>query len=294
MPFNQPKLCPSATWNSSGITFADNITIGMNSRSVFIDANNTVYVTNFENGHIQVWLEGSPNVTGTIITNSTKPYALFVSAAGNIYVDNGNPYKQVDAWREGTNIRQSTLFVGGSCYGLFIDSNNSLYCSMHNSHQVIKRSLNSSVNQTSIVAGTGCIGYQAYALYNPSGIFVTNSTDLYVADTGNDRIQLFRAGQVNGTTVAGREASGTIQLSSPTAVILDADRYLFIVDCSNHKIVRSGPGGFWCVIGCTSGGVSALGYPQSMAFDSYGNIFVADNSYDRVQKFILSSNSCSE
>ena len=134
-------------------------------------------------------------------------------------------------------------------------------------------------------------------LYNPSGIFVTVSFDLYVADFSNFRVQLFRAGETNGTTVAGRDAPGTIQLKKPAAVTLDADGYLFIVDCDFARIVGSGPYGFRCIIGCTgSSGLepNQLRNPHSMAFDSNGNIFVVDSDNNRVQKFALSFNSCSK
>ena len=132
-------------------------------------------------------------------------------------------------------------------------------------------------------------------LFNPRGICVTTSFDLYVADAGNHRIQRFKPSQVNGTTMAGREAPGTILLHSPTAVILDGDGYLFIADSANYRIVGSGPYGFRCVIGCTGVAGSAsdqLSSPQSVAFDSYGNIFIVDNNNNRVQKFMLSFNSC--
>ena len=147
------------------------------------------------------------------------------------------------------------------------------------------------------VAGTGCAGYRPHLLYFPRGIFVTINFDLYVADAGNDRIQLFRSGQLNGTTIVGKEAMGTIQLHGPTAVMLDADGYLFILDCDNSRIVRSGPQDFGCVIGCEDGwgsGPHQLRRPQSMAFDSHGNIFVVDTDNSRVQKFLVSPDSCSK
>ena len=134
-------------------------------------------------------------------------------------------------------------------------------------------------------------------LYYPLGIFVAVNSDLYVADAFNDRIQLFKAGQMNGTTLAGIGAPETIRLHYPTAVILDADGYLFIADSYGSCIVGSGPYGFRCVIGCTYRYGSApnqLANPESIAFDSDGNIFVIEKSNNRMQKFMLSFNSCSE
>ena len=296
MAFNQPKICPEATWNPSGTTFAVNYTIGNGPRNILINVNNTVYAVNHQNGSIQIWLEGSSNPTGTIATDSNKPYGLFVSMAGDIYIDNGFN-NRVDVWRDNNTNYTSTLWVGGTCYSIFLDTNQTFYCSLHEPHKVIKRSLDISDTQLTTVAGTGCAGNQPHMLYYPHGIFVANNSDLYVADTNNHRIQLFRAVQLNGTTVAGRDAPGTMQLDHPKAVTFDADGYLFIVDSGNCRIIGSGPYGFRCVIGCTSNWGSApnqLANPQSMAFDSYGNIFVVDTYNDRLQKFSVSFNSCSE
>ena len=173
----------------------------------------------------------------------------------------------------------------------------SLYCSIHDFHKVIKRSLDSSDTQLTTVAGTGCSGYLPNRLHNPRGLFVTADLDLYVADTNNHRVQLFRAGQLHGITMAGRAALGTMQLFDPAAVMLDADGYLFILDSDNVRLVASGPDGFRCVIACTYTRGSAadqLSAPLSMAFDRYGNIFVTDTGNSRVQKFVLSSNTCSK
>ena len=295
--FNQPRLCPNATWNSNGITFADNSTLGPQPQSIFINTDNTVYTASFQNGLIHVWLEGSTSPTGTIMTNSTNTRALFVSRTGDIYLNNWYPSHRVDVWRENTNSCVSTLSIGEQCYSLFITSNDSLYCSLLDSYRVIKRSLNSSDSQLTLVAGTGCPGYLPHMLTLPRGIFVAINFDLYVADCNNHRIQLFRPGAVNGTTVAGSGAPETIQLRYPAAVILDGDGYLFVADWYNFRIVGSGPDGFRCVIGCTSVKGSApnqLSAPLNIAFDSHGNIFVVDMENNRVQKFLLLSNTCSE
>ena len=253
-----------------------------------------VYAANSQDGRIQTWCEGSAGPTRTIATNSTNLFSLFVSLTGEIYVYNWN-LKQVDVWLNNLIDRAATLSASGPSYSIFIGSDGYLYCSLYYSHAIIKRSLNSSDNQLTTVAGTGCPGYLPNRLYHPHGIFVTVGLDLYVADFHNHRIQLFRPGQLNGTTAAGRDAPETIALRYPTAVTLDADEHIYIVDSNNNRIVRSGPAGFRCVIGCTGVGGSAsnqLSSPNSMAFDNYGNIFVVDSLNNRVQKFLLSSNTC--
>ncbi len=294
--FNQPKFCPSATWNATGITFANNNTVGAYPDGIFININNTVFVANHQNSLIQVWFEGNINATTITARTNSDPYSIFVTITDDIYINNNNN-NTVDKWTFNSTSNFSTLNVGGQCFGLFIDSNNSLYCSLSSNNQVIKRSLNSSDYQLTIVAGTNtsCPGFLLNMLYNPQGIYVDINFNLYVADSRNNRIQLFQSGQLNATTIAGNGAPGTIMLNNPTDVVLDADGYVFIVDNYNSRIIVSGPNGFRCIVGCsgTAGSLSnQLSWPQAMAFDSYGNIFVTDYNNNRIQKFLLATNSC--
>ena len=153
------------------------------------------------------------------------------------------------------------------------------------------------MNTTSPVAGTNSSGSASDRLSFPTGIFVTQTLNLYVADSGNHRVQLFLSGQMNATTVAGSGAPRTITLNVPVAVMLDGNGYLFICDFIGHRIIGSGADGFRCIPGCTSGTGSAsdqLDHPWSFSFDSDGNLFVADSANNRIQKFVLDTNSCGE
>ena len=204
-------------------------------------------------------------------------------------IDNGQSNGRVDRWISKTNTIIPEMYVLGSCYGLFVGINNVLYCSINQYHRVVTKSLDNPSNITTMVAGIGCAGSTSYMLRYPCGIFVDINLDLYVADSQNNRIQLFREGQLNGRTIAGNGAPNTITLSYPTGIVLDAQKYLFIVDRNIHRIVCSGPNGYRCIVGCYGGGSASnqLLYPRSMAFDSVGNIFVSDRGNDRIQKYIL-------
>lgn len=187
------------------------------------------------------------------------------------------------------------MYVNDICFGLFVDIYDNIYCSLGNLHQIIKKSFNDNVNMSSICAGTGISGTTSDMLNEPHGIFVDTKFNLYVADSGNNRIQVFQSGHLNGTTTVGNDAPGTIALNYPTDIILDAQGYYFITDTNNHRIVGSSPNGFRCIAGCsgTSGsGSDQLFFPSSLSFDSSGNLFVTDTNNSRVQKFILTENSC--
>jgi len=156
-------------------------------------------------------------------------------------------------------------------------------------------SLNSIVSVLTTVAGTGCAGSASNMLDQPVGIYVDINSDLYVADSGNDRIQLFPYGELNGTIKAGKNAAISFTLNQPTSVILDADGDLSIVDSGNQRIIRSGSNGAQCIIGCSM--QSCLNSNQlcdrlTAIFDGYGNIYVTNQNKNGIQKYILATNSC--
>jgi hypothetical protein len=253
-------------------------------------------VADRENGRIHIWMNDTINPTRTITGSLVQPRSIFVTINGDIYVDNGGSNGRVDKWTLNSNTSVPVMYVKSSCYGLFVDINDTLYCSMGHQHKVVKKWLNDNINASTMVAGTGLSGSASNMLYEPHGIFVDINFDLYVADAYNNRIQLFLSGQSYGITVAGSGSSTTtIALSYPAGVVLDADKYLFIVDQNNHRVVGSGPNGFRCLVGCSGSSGSAsnkLNYPGTLSFDSFGNIFVTDWDNHRIQKFVLSSNSC--
>ncbi|CAF1491464.1 unnamed protein product, partial [Adineta steineri] len=179
--------------------------------------------------------------------------------------------------------------VNSSCYGLFVDINDTIYCSMPDHHQVVKRSLNDAVMTSNrIAAGTGIYGSASNQLSGPMGIFVDVNLSLYVADYYNDRVHLFQSGESNGHTVAGSKSlNPIISLRWPSGIILDAEKYLFIVNNNNHRIVGSGLNGFRCLVGCyaSDSQPNRLDEPFSFSFDCYGNMYVSETSNHRLQKF---------
>ncbi|CAF1309622.1 unnamed protein product [Rotaria magnacalcarata] len=290
--FNRPKLCPIAVWNSYGSTFAGQNLAGAAPLAVFVNANNTVYLANIQYSTIEVWLQGSGSPISRSVA-STLLYSIFVTMTDDIYIGTGDI--SVDKWILNNSNNPFTLNASGPCLYVFIDTNNSLYCSLSASHQVIKRSLNSSDNNVLVVAGTGCPGFMLDMLNYPLGIFIDDNFNVYVADSNNNRIQLFQPGELNGTIMAGNGASETVILNYPTDVVLDGDGYLFIVDSGNNRIVGSGPNGFRCIVGCSGAsgsGPNQLNGPQSIAFDSAGNIYVTDTQNNRLQNFALINNPC--
>jgi len=298
LPYNQPIFCPTASWNENATTFASSDTIGANPWDIFITSNNTIYVPNRSDKLIVVWPEANSTSPRNISSNSSNITTVFVAEDNSIYFDyQFNSISEIRRLSANLSNTLSIVQTVQNCYDIFIDINNYIYCSLHQNHQIIRKSLNNSFNQVKIVAGTGVSGSTSFMLHGPNGIFIDTNLDLYVADHFNNRIQLFPFDQSDGITVAGTgSSSSTISLNRPAAVILDANKYVFIVDYLNYRIVESGPNGFRCLVGCNGSGSTAnqLYNPRAISFDTYGNIFIADGGNNRIQKLALMTNSCSK
>ncbi|CAF1683546.1 unnamed protein product, partial [Adineta ricciae] len=293
--FNQPNLSSTATWNRNAITFANQSIVGEWPASIFINTNNTIYTINQDENKILIWNENNLNFTYIPLNDFLSSLSLFVTSNGDIYFDNEHMSNStVQRWDSKTHTFESVMNINSSCYGLFIDINDDLYCSLGDNHQVVKRNLKSSSMTSIRVAGTGYEGSNPNELKSPIGIFVDMNLNLFVADRGNHRIQLCLYGEENAITVAGqRSYKLTIILNGPSGITLDANNYLFIVDTWLSRVVGEGPYGFRCLFGCYEhvSQSNQLKEPVAMSFDSFGNMFVVDPDNDRIQKFSI-ENSC--
>jgi sugar lactone lactonase YvrE len=102
-------------------------------------------------------------------------------------------------------------------------------------------------------------------------------------------------GATSGITVAGITGyygNGLNQLWNPTALMVDNNQNMYIVDSDNNRILQ------W-TIGASSGMIIAgdgtygtlatqLNNPYNINFDSSGSLYVADSSNNRIQKYLIS------
>ena len=139
-------------------------------------------------------------------------------------------------------------------------------------------------------------------LNDPFGIATDSSGGFYVAEIGGNRVRYVNAAgiinQFAGTGTAGSSGDGgqaaSATLRGPARVKIDPQGRVVIVDSGNNKIRRVDTNG----IITTIAGNGAVGFsgdngqataaklngPQDVAWDSAGNMYIADRSNQRIRK----------
>lgn len=89
-----------------------------------------------------------------------------------------------------------------------------------------------------IIAGVGgSSGLDANKLYNPMGITLDQWKNLYVADSSNNRVQLFCNGNTTGITIAG-QGTGQSNLSYPHDVKFDSQMNLYVSEYHGAQVSK--------------------------------------------------------
>ncbi len=187
----------------------------------------------------------------------------------------------------------------GSVTGIATDAAGDVYIALQSYSAVLR--MDATTRLLTLVAGTGTPGYSgdngpaASAQLNmPWGLALDSAGNLYIADSGNNRVRKVSNGVI--TTVSGGGVG--VQLSNPTGVAVDTSGNLYIADSGNN-VVRKVSGGVTVTVAGTGtpGGLgdggpatsAQLNTPYDVAVDMLGNLYIADYGNNAVVKVVLSS-----
>ncbi|WP_400190935.1 IPT/TIG domain-containing protein [Hymenobacter sp. B81] len=200
--------------------------------------------------------------------------------------------------------------------GIAVDGSGNLYIADFGNNCIRKVSAATGVITTVAGNGTFISGFSgdggpatSAQLDAPEGVAVDASGNLYIVDSNNYRIRKVSAATGIITTVAGNGTDGyggdggpatSARFDNPVEVAVDGSGNLYIGDNRNHRIRKvsaatgiittvagsgpagPGPGGF---SGDGGPATSArLNYPDGMAIDGSGNIFIADQGNHRIRR----------
>lgn len=149
----------------------------------------------------------------------------------------------------------------------------------------------------SLVAGTdGVTGSAPNRFNRPEGVVANNGTGadlrIYVADTGNNRIQWF-----DGTTwgTFASVGSSLAQVRAPEALALDSEGNLYVADTGNDRILRfatnpdGSPAGNATALATAGLLRNKVSGPRGLTIDSDFNLFIADTDNDRILKLLTAN-----
>jgi aldose sugar dehydrogenase len=124
----------------------------------------------------------------------------------------------------------------------------------------------------------------------PEGIAVDPSSgNVYIAETANDRIQVFSPSNGTFITKWGEFGSGNGSFKSPTGIAVDpSSGNVYVADTANDRIQVFSPsnGTFITKWGEFGPGNGSFKSPTGIAVDpSSGNVYVADTAHHRIQVF---------
>ena len=251
-------------------------------RSLSVDGSENLYIADTNNHRIRR-VDGA---TGTITT----------MAGNGIYGFSGDGGPAIDA---------RLSYPQGVC----VDGSGNLYIAHANSHRI--RRVDGATGIISTVAGNGTTGLSGdggpateASLWNPHGVSVDASGNLYIADKSNSCIRRVDGATGIITTVAGIGTVGfsgdggpatEARLNSPYGVLVDGPGNLLIADRSNHRIRRvdGATGIITTVAGNGTAGFSgdggpateaSLWYPNKVSVDVSGSIYVADSGNHRIRR----------
>jgi uncharacterized protein (TIGR03437 family) len=246
-----------------------------------------------------------------------NPYGVAVDAGGDIYIADPvnarvrrvNPSGIISTFAGNGTFGYSGdggLAINGEIgypSGLAIDASGNLYF-VDGENNVIRKVDTTGVITT--VAGSGMAGYSGdgglatKAGMSPNAVALDNQGNLYIADYNRIR-KVSTSGII--TTIAGVGGSGYSGDGGPAkiarfngvqGIAVDADSNIYIADEGNNRVREVSVGGLISTVagngtpgfsGDGGPGISAqLSYPNALAVDASGSIYISDSSNNRIRK----------
>jgi sugar lactone lactonase YvrE len=222
---------------------------------LYIDANGTLYVCDQQNNRVQMWINGT--TSGVTVAGSS------------------------------TGLSGTTSTLLKQPYAVIFDDNGFMYVSDSGNNRVQRYPPNS-LDGTTVAGQAGGGSSALNSLRNPTGIAVDNNSNLYIADTDNNRVMLWAPNATNGTILISSSllnnvyglllapgSSNQVYLSTQ----LQQSVYLWTFGASAPNVTLTQ----------VSGSSNTLNNPYGITLDPYGNLYVADRNNDRVVMYCVNS-----
>ncbi len=181
-------------------------------------------------------------------------------------------------------LRQPWYFVNPQ--GITTDNAGNVYVADSGNHRIQKFTPDGAFITKWGRKGSGNGEFESIEVFGPfPGIVTDRNGNVYVADSGNHRIQKFTS---DGEFVAkwGKSGTGEGEFNSPEGLGIDAHGFIYVADSKNHRIQKFDPEGVFVKQWGNKGkGQGEFDEPKGIAIDAEDNIYVTDSLNYRIQKF---------
>ena len=179
---------------------------------------------------------------------------------------------------------------------LAISSNGNIYCSdeYENSIYVFKSdqiyTFPTAEPKKEVILKWGEKGNNRAQFDGPTGLTFNTEGDLYVVDSGNNRIQIFSP-QGNYISSWGKEGTEKGTFYKPWGITIDNKGNIYVADWGNNRVQKFDYNGqYISSIGTDGGPDQRLSHPAHVAVDKDGDIYISDWGNNRVQIFDCNGN----
>ena len=219
---------------------------------------------------------GDGTYTIILTPQTVGPHQLLITIDGQHVLK--SPYDFVVKMNYSTlNHPERTIKCSDGPEGIAIHDSGDIYVACWNGHSIRifdqagqqKRAIGSHGN------GDGQFNY-------PAGLFIKGDV-LYVADSGNNRIQKLATGG-KLLQMFHQDGSGKEKFNLPMAVIVDQRDMMIVADHYNHRIVILDQVGTWLWT-IKGSGSHAFRFPYGLSLDPLGNINVAAFDSNTIKVF---------
>lgn len=309
-------LAGSTTGNANGTGTAAQFDMPY---GVATDSYGNVYVADSTNHRIR---KITPTGVVTTLAGSTQGFAdgpgpgaqfyfpdsIAVNAAGDVFVadTNNNKIRKITSAGVVSTFAGATMgYADGTGtaarfnlpVGITIDTNGNLFVSDTFNNRIRKITPAGVVTTYAGSTAGFADGNSDVAHFNrPRGIAIDTNGNLYISDSQNYKIRkITSAGVVStfaGSTNGNTDGIGTAaQFSNPLGVAVDANGNVYVADMSTQKIRIITPDGTVSTYAGSYSGyadgpllLARFFNPTGVAVDLNGNVYVADESNDKIRK----------
>lgn len=216
-----------------------------------------------------------------------RPYGVAVDAQGIIYVTDNDRIlrlspqgKLLATW--GSRGNYPGEFV--SPYGIALDSQGNIYVADHGNCRIQKLSPSGEPLAAFGTEPTHHCSAKPGLVSVPDGVALDSQGNIYVADTGNSRIQKFSP---DGAPLAqwGAKGSGRGQFNLPEGITVDSQGHIYVSDTGNNRLQELSATGQPLRVWGQGGDIFAgFHNPAGLAVDAQGHLFETDGG-GAVQEF---------